>query len=137
MTGPRYSSGSWVAEGHSSGSWVAKYPHDGSLQRNSSNLILQLLLKGREENKRWLLKLAPVTHTEESARLGSSRVPKLVNVRREWGVRLSSDLCKAGRLPAWVVGAPPTAVCQVKLVSTISTTVAAWSPATALAVGIA
>ncbi|RWV78833.1 hypothetical protein GW17_00060128, partial [Ensete ventricosum] len=33
-----------------------RYPHDGSLQRNSSNLILQLLLRGREENRRWWLK---------------------------------------------------------------------------------
>ncbi|RWV92627.1 hypothetical protein GW17_00044978, partial [Ensete ventricosum] len=28
------------------------YLHDRSLQRNSSNLIVQLLLKGREENRR-------------------------------------------------------------------------------------
>ncbi|RRT38680.1 hypothetical protein B296_00057308, partial [Ensete ventricosum] len=26
---------------------LLRYPHDGSLQRNSSSLILQLLLKGR------------------------------------------------------------------------------------------
>ncbi|RZR96949.1 hypothetical protein BHM03_00026046 [Ensete ventricosum] len=29
----------------------------GSLQRNSSSLILQLLLRVREENRRWWLKL--------------------------------------------------------------------------------
>ncbi|RZR96084.1 hypothetical protein BHM03_00025045 [Ensete ventricosum] len=33
------------------------YSHDGSLQRNSSNLISQLLRRGREENRRWWLKL--------------------------------------------------------------------------------
>ncbi|RRT75902.1 hypothetical protein B296_00020460 [Ensete ventricosum] len=39
-----------------------RYPHDGSLQRNFSNLILQLLLRGREENRRWWLKLQPINH---------------------------------------------------------------------------
>ncbi|RZR75566.1 hypothetical protein BHM03_00062209 [Ensete ventricosum] len=34
-----------------------KYPHDGPLQRNSSNMISQLLRRGREENRRWWLKL--------------------------------------------------------------------------------
>ncbi|RWV98139.1 hypothetical protein GW17_00039035 [Ensete ventricosum] len=31
---------------------LSRYPHDGSLQRNSSNLISQLLRRGREENRR-------------------------------------------------------------------------------------
>ncbi|RWV83968.1 hypothetical protein GW17_00054361, partial [Ensete ventricosum] len=34
-----------------------RYPHDGSFKRSSSNLISQLLHRGREENKRWWLKL--------------------------------------------------------------------------------
>ncbi|RWV88366.1 hypothetical protein GW17_00049556 [Ensete ventricosum] len=33
------------------------YPHDGSLQRNSSNQISQLLRRGREENRRGWQKL--------------------------------------------------------------------------------
>ncbi|RWV99745.1 hypothetical protein GW17_00037331 [Ensete ventricosum] len=35
---------------------LLRYPHNGSLQRNSSNLISQLLRRGKEENKRWWLK---------------------------------------------------------------------------------
>ncbi|RWW25537.1 hypothetical protein GW17_00010121 [Ensete ventricosum] len=36
---------------------LERYPHDGCLQRNSSNLILQLLLRWREENMRLWLRL--------------------------------------------------------------------------------
>ncbi|RRT79230.1 hypothetical protein B296_00004767 [Ensete ventricosum] len=36
---------------------LEQYPHDGSLQQDSFNMILQLLLRGREENRRWWLKL--------------------------------------------------------------------------------
>ncbi|RWV81223.1 hypothetical protein GW17_00057378 [Ensete ventricosum] len=34
-----------------------RYPHNGSLQQSSSNLISQLLRRGREENRRWWLQL--------------------------------------------------------------------------------
>ncbi|RZS21431.1 hypothetical protein BHM03_00054068, partial [Ensete ventricosum] len=37
-----------------------RYPHDVSLQRNSPYLILQFLLRGREENRRWWLKLQSI-----------------------------------------------------------------------------
>ncbi|RWW41857.1 hypothetical protein BHE74_00052628 [Ensete ventricosum] len=43
-------------EGGQASSSLAVSTH-GSLQRNSSSLILQLLLRGREENRRWWLKL--------------------------------------------------------------------------------